>query len=225
MIPLAASAHTGLSCDAIVEVTTPSSIPPTGPTVSTTTAITRARPSTTGETMAGSELATSIAVAARVNAAITRRGAAGPATSFDIPVMRAVWHRCVSPWVNSLYEGGRDKGVPMKYMLLIHGNREGWSALTEEDGARIHSAHSALIHDLTESGELISTNEFDLDTAKIMRTEAGRPVVTDGPFVEVKEILAGYYLVDVADQDRALDIAARLAEGDFSLTEVRRLVH
>jgi hypothetical protein len=47
--------------------------------------------------------------------------------------------------------------------------------------------------------------------------------VTDGPFVEIKEILAGYYIVECESMDRATQIAGKLAEAEFGLVEVRQM--
>ena len=72
--------------------------------------------------------------------------------------------------------------------------------------------HMMQLHqELTESGELIaSAGLAGREAAKIVTSDgAGAPVVTDGPFPEAKEFLAGYWLVDVENEARAIEIAAR----------------
>jgi len=69
----------------------------------------------------------------------------------------------------------------------------------------------------------IDTNELPVDNAKIVRTKGGVSEVTDGPFVEIKEIVAGYYIVECAGIGRATQIAGKLAEAEFGLVEVRQM--
>lgn len=111
----------------------------------------------------------------------------------------------------------------MKYLLIIHGNYEAWNAITPDGIEKIMQAHKSVTDELTASGELIETNELSVNGAKVVRTTGGVPVVTDGPFIEVKEILAGYYLIECVDIDRAVEIAARLAEAEFAPIEVRQI--
>ncbi|WP_239000965.1 YciI family protein [Jiangella asiatica] len=66
--------------------------------------------------------------------------------------------------------------------------------------------------DLQESGELVFQQGLaDASTAKLVTLEDGVPVVTDGPFAEAKESLVGFWVVDVEDEARALEIAGRIA--------------
>jgi hypothetical protein len=109
----------------------------------------------------------------------------------------------------------------MKYMILIYGNYDSWNAMTEESLAAIMAVHDGLAAELTASGELIETNELPVQGSRIVRTRGGVQAVTDGPFIELKEIVAGYYLVECASMERATEIAGRIAETEFSLVEVR----
>jgi hypothetical protein len=111
----------------------------------------------------------------------------------------------------------------MKHMLLIYGNHDGWNAMTQESFADLMDAHRALQEELTISGELVDTNELPIEGSKIVRGVQGKPLITDGPFTESKEIVAGYYIVDCASIDRAAEIAARLGEIEFGLIEVRKI--
>lgn len=112
----------------------------------------------------------------------------------------------------------------MKYLLLIYGNHEAWNAMGENFAA-VAAAHEVLIAELTASGELVETNELDGLHSKVVRRDAdGELLVTDGPYVESREIVGGYYRVDCADLDRAVQIAAKLEETRFSLVDVRPIV-
>jgi hypothetical protein len=111
----------------------------------------------------------------------------------------------------------------MKYMILIYGNVEGWKAMDTDSFGALMAAHGALQQELKASGELVDTNELSVKDAKIVRTKGGVFEVTDGPFVEIKEIVAGYYIVECEGIDRACQIAGKLAEAEFGLVEVRQL--
>lgn len=110
-----------------------------------------------------------------------------------------------------------------KFMLLIYGNHEGWNAIDTDGAARIMAAHRSVTEELTTSGELVDTHELSTDGAKIVRTSDGESAVTDGPFVETKEIVAGYYIVDCASIERATELAGRLVESEFAPIEIRRI--
>jgi hypothetical protein len=79
--------------------------------------------------------------------------------------------------------------------------------------------------ELTASGELVDSNELGVPGARVVRTGGGVTRVTDGPFTEGKEIVGGYYLVDCASIDRAIEIASRFVEARYTPIEVRPLLH
>ena len=101
----------------------------------------------------------------------------------------------------------------MKYMLLMNyapggSRRREWA----QEDVKASGAHMMAIHDeLTASGELLGAEGLTgPEAAKIVTHDGvGAPVVTDGPFPESKEFLAGYWLVDVESEERAIEIAAR----------------
>jgi len=103
----------------------------------------------------------------------------------------------------------------MKYMLLMnHGSGSGSARMSEwsPDDIKASGAHMGAIHEeLAASGELVGAEGLTgPEAAKIVTHDgAGAPVVTDGPFPESKEFLAGYWLVDVESEERAIEIAAR----------------
>lgn len=103
----------------------------------------------------------------------------------------------------------------MKYMLLmIHIQPPATAAATEwtsEDAKASGEAMGAIHQELTERGEFVGAEGLTgPDAAKIVTFDgAGVPVVTDGPFPESREFLAGYWLIDVESEARAIEIAAR----------------
>lgn len=106
----------------------------------------------------------------------------------------------------------------MKYILLMQFSADtaDFSSITDWTSEEIQ-AHIAFMHDtnkaLTASGELVEANGLAMpDSAKIVRADAaGAPVVTEGPFAETKEFLAGWWIVDVESEDRAVDLAAQVS--------------
>ncbi len=113
----------------------------------------------------------------------------------------------------------------MKYMLLIYGNQEAWDDLTENGRDALDAAHRDVLAELTASGELVLSNELDTTKAKVVRRTGDRLLVTAGPFAETREMVGGFYIVDVADLKCAVEIAGRLEETTFSLVEIRELMH
>jgi hypothetical protein len=113
----------------------------------------------------------------------------------------------------------------MKYMLLIYGNEEAWNDLATNGRDALDAAHRALLADITASGEHILSNELSTTDAKVVRRTDDRLLVTDGPFIESKEIVGGFYIVEVESVDRAVEIAGRLEEATFSPVEIRALMH
>ena len=101
----------------------------------------------------------------------------------------------------------------MKFLLIMHMNPVVWEALTEDERQAVMNGHGGFMEAITESGELINTQALgDPATSSVVRVRGGAPVVTDGPFIEGKEFLAGFYFVDVESRERALELAAMIPD-------------
>jgi hypothetical protein len=113
----------------------------------------------------------------------------------------------------------------MKYLLLIYhnpGTRQIWDSLPEEQQAEGLAAYAALNEELAASGELIAAEALaEPALARRVTVREGQTMTSDGPFAEVKEHLAGFYLVDCESMDRAVEIAARIPEAPVAQIEVR----
>ena len=113
----------------------------------------------------------------------------------------------------------------MKYVVLIYSNAESrklWEQFSETERGGGLAYYAGLTAELEASGELVATTALaDLSTTKRVRVDEGRTLTTDGPFAEAKEHLAGIYLLDVAREERAVEIAAKLPEAALGLVEVR----
>ena len=110
----------------------------------------------------------------------------------------------------------------MKYMLLIYSNPANWAALTEAERANLNHEYGTFTQDIVASGEFVSGDPLaGVDTATTVKVRDSGTETTDGPFIESKEHLAGYYIVDVKDLDRALALAAKIPDARFGAIEVR----
>jgi hypothetical protein len=114
----------------------------------------------------------------------------------------------------------------MKYMLLIYGNEELWSSFAPDVMATVIAETNALQQELRGSGEFIGAyGVADQENAKTVRLHHGAPVVTDGPYIEAKEYLGSFDIVDCESLERALEIAARVPFARYGSVEVRPLMH
>jgi hypothetical protein len=103
----------------------------------------------------------------------------------------------------------------MKYMLLMNGTQENFksfgSMAMEDIRAHIRFMHD-LNRDLKASGEFVDAQGLaPVDQTKVVRAGSGAAVVTDGPFPESKEFLAGYWVLECKNLERAVEIAARIS--------------
>ncbi|MFC4466893.1 YciI family protein [Streptomyces xiangluensis] len=113
----------------------------------------------------------------------------------------------------------------MKYMLLIYSSPQTWDALSQNERDQIVRDHATLCEELVESGEWIGGNALaDKVQSKAVRVRDGATMIVDGPYVEAKEHLAGYDLVECHSMDRALEIAARIPDARLCGVEVRPLM-
>lgn len=110
----------------------------------------------------------------------------------------------------------------MKYMILTYASQLDYDALTGkatdkpawsmEDFAAMGAFMESFNRDLAESGELVETRGLAAPVhARRLQLQNGVPVVTDGPYAETQEVLAGYWIVECESFDRATAIAARLS--------------
>ncbi|MFF7198790.1 YciI family protein [Streptomyces sp. NPDC093221] len=101
----------------------------------------------------------------------------------------------------------------MKFLLIMHMNPAVWNALTEEERNEVMGGHDAFINTVTESGEMILTQGLaDISQSAVVRVRDGQRVVTDGPYLETKEYLGGFYLIDCENRERALELAAMIPD-------------
>ncbi|GAA2177773.1 YciI family protein [Arthrobacter parietis] len=110
----------------------------------------------------------------------------------------------------------------MKHLLLIPNNPDTWKTIDPAEIDAIMQAHTSLQQELLASGEFVEANELS-EEAKFVTSNGGKYTVTDGPFIETKEFMAGYYIVDCVDMERAVEIAGQLGEAKRWPIEIRRI--
>ena len=114
----------------------------------------------------------------------------------------------------------------MKYLLMIYGNKEKWASLSAEEWPEVIAKQEAFNARYRETGELLGAYGLgDADEAKLVRRVNGAPVVTDGPYLETKEYMASFYLLDVTDEARAREIAADMPMADQDPVELWPVPH
>jgi hypothetical protein len=114
----------------------------------------------------------------------------------------------------------------MKYLLIIYGNKEKWDSFSAEETAEAIARHDAFGQKYFETGEMLGGYGLeDAAHAKIVLRKGGAPAVTDGPYIEAKEYMASFWLIDVDSQQRALEIAADLPYADVQPVEVWPVPH
>jgi hypothetical protein len=110
----------------------------------------------------------------------------------------------------------------MKYMILTYASQQDYEAMTgrpggqsvwtPQDFAAMGAFMEAFNRELAESGELVETRGLTAPVhTRRLKTKGGVPVVTDGPYAETTEVLAGYWIVECDSFDRATEIAGRLS--------------
>lgn len=110
----------------------------------------------------------------------------------------------------------------MKYMLLVHHHETSFDQLSEAAKRSMLDESIALTHTLHTSGQYLSASPLrEAASAAIVRVRAGQTQVTDGPFTETHEQLAGYFLVEAKDLNEAIRIASHVPGARIGTVEVR----
>jgi hypothetical protein len=120
----------------------------------------------------------------------------------------------------------------MKYVILIHSNPQPWGhptsnflpehqALSKGEREELNADFESVMQELSDRGELLGGQALgDPTDAKLFRWSGGRRKITDGPYAETTEHFAGFFLIDVAGQTRAEEVAAKFA-GPGETVELR----
>jgi hypothetical protein len=110
----------------------------------------------------------------------------------------------------------------MQYLLMVYVNEAGWPKLSKAEQEQGIAAYGAYTEALNKAGVLKGSNRLQpTPTATTVRLANGKPQVLDGPYVDSKEQVGGYYLIDVPDLDSAISWASRCPGASHGVVEVR----
>ena len=110
----------------------------------------------------------------------------------------------------------------MQYMALIYADETAWATFSDEEREAAYELYRAFGRDAEAAGVLAGGSELAPSAnATTVRVRNDETLVTDGPYAEVKEALGGYYLLECASLDEALDWAARIPGAEHGSVEVR----
>lgn len=113
----------------------------------------------------------------------------------------------------------------MKYLLLVHHDEEAFNKMNEAARKEMLAQSVELTHQLHSRGQYLSALPLHpAATAVIVRVRDGQSFVTDGPFIETREQIAGYFLIDARDLNEAVSIATRVPGARIGTVEVRPLI-
>ena len=113
----------------------------------------------------------------------------------------------------------------MEYLLLIYHVETEYEKLPAGQKEPMHAEYRKLMEELAAQGKLRGGNQLAATSlARTVRVRKRKKGVTDGPFAETKEQLGGYFLVDAADIDEAVAIAARIPGAQSRSVEVRPVI-
>ena len=114
----------------------------------------------------------------------------------------------------------------MKFLISIYGTDELWSSIPDDERAALIAATDAHNTSLFESGEMLfACGTANPDAYRLVTTEDGPTVVTEGPYAETKEYLGSFYIVDCEGIDRAIEIAAGMPSSKMRRIEVVPILH
>jgi hypothetical protein len=113
----------------------------------------------------------------------------------------------------------------MQYMLLIYNDPDAWTSMPEDEQGAVYNAYGTFTAELQASGKMVAGDALQpISTATSVRIRGGETLTTDGPFAETKEVLGGYYLIDVDTLDEALEWGAKIPGASYGTIEVRPVV-
>jgi hypothetical protein len=110
----------------------------------------------------------------------------------------------------------------MRYLCLIYLNEKQLAAMPESEMSALNARHLALNEELLTGGQFIEAEALSpASSTTCVRVRNGRTTVTDGPYAETKEMVAGFYLIEARDLNEAIQVASRLPSAPLGTVEVR----
>jgi hypothetical protein len=113
----------------------------------------------------------------------------------------------------------------MKFLLIVHHDEEAFNKIEKEKRQQMLAESVELTHQLHATGQYVHASPLQpAATAVMVRVREGKPLVTDGPFIETREQIAGYFLIHARDLNEAVAIAGRIPGARIGTVEVRPLI-
>jgi hypothetical protein len=113
----------------------------------------------------------------------------------------------------------------MRYLCLIYENEKGWEALPQSEMEAVMGEYFGFTDQIRRNGKYVAGEALQpTQTATTVRVRNGKVSTTDGPYVETKEQLGGFYLIDAQDLNEAIQIAAKIPSARFGGVEVRPVI-
>jgi len=114
------------------------------------------------------------------------------------------------------------KELTMKYLALVYYNEKSMQAMSQQEWDALNRECIGCVEDLTSSGHFLDGAPLlSTETATTLRVRNGKAMVTDGPFAETKEQLAGFYMLDARDMNEALRLAEKIPPARYGSIEIR----
>jgi hypothetical protein len=113
----------------------------------------------------------------------------------------------------------------MSYVLLIYGSEADYARMTQEEHAALMQAHYTFANEVQKRGLLTGGAPLQpTSTAATVRVRNGKTLITDGPFAETKEQLAGLYVLNCKDLDEAIEMAVKIPDALIGSVEIRSVM-
>src|SRR5688500_5473865 len=113
----------------------------------------------------------------------------------------------------------------MKYLCLIYENEKNWESLPPAESEAVMNEYFTFTEDIRKNGKYVAGEALQpTATATTVRVRNGKVSTTDGPYIETKEQLGGFYLIEAKDLNEAIQIASRIPSARFGGVEVRPVI-
>jgi hypothetical protein len=110
----------------------------------------------------------------------------------------------------------------MRYLCLIYLNEQELAAMPEPQMSALNSRHLQFNDDLLAGGQFVEAEALEAGSATTcVRVRHGKAAITDGPYAETKEQVAGFYLIEARDLDEALQVSTRIPSAPLGTIELR----
>jgi len=112
--------------------------------------------------------------------------------------------------------------IPMRYLCLIYQDEKAMAAMAEEEMSALNARHLAFNEEILKSGQFVEAEALQAGAATTcVKVRGGKVGLTDGPYAETKEIVAGFYLLEARDLNEVIQLASRIPAAPLSTIEVR----